>query len=61
MARQPDGDDNSVEAWQTATAAEATRAVAVMLVSDAAAMPAATQSVADGRPAGDDESAAIAI
>ncbi len=37
----------------TVTAAEATMAAGVMLVSDAAAMPAATQSVADGRPDGD--------
>ena len=33
----------------------------VTLVSDAAATPASTQSVADGRTVGDDESAAIAM
>ena len=37
MVCQPDGDNNSVEAWQTATMAEAMTAVAVTLVSDAAA------------------------
>jgi hypothetical protein len=51
MVRRPDGDDDSAEAWQTATAAEATTAAAV-LVSDAAAMSMATQSAADGRPDG---------
>ena len=60
MARRPDGDDNSAEAWM-ATAAEATTMAAVTLVSDAAATPAATQSVADDRPVGDNESVAIAM
>ena len=44
-----------------ATVAEATMMAAVTLVSNAAATPAATQSAADGRPVGDDESAAIAM
>jgi hypothetical protein len=48
-------------AARTATGAEATLAAAVTLVSDAAAMPAATQSAADGGPVGGDESAAIAM
>ena len=48
MVSRPDGDDNSVEAWQTATAAETTTAAAVTLVSDAATTPAATKSAADG-------------
>jgi hypothetical protein len=43
------------------TAAEATTAAVVMLVSDAAATPTATQSTADSGPVGDDESAAIAM
>ena len=60
MVRRPDGDDDSAEAWQTATAAEATEAAAV-LVSDVAAMLAATQSVANCRPDGDNNSAAIAM
>jgi len=38
----------------TVTAAEATTAAAVTLVSDAAAMPTATQSAANGGPDGDD-------
>jgi hypothetical protein len=38
----------------TVTAAEATTAAGVTLISDAAAMPAATQSAADGGPDGDD-------
>ena len=61
MVRRPDGDNDSAEAWQTATAAEAMTTGAVMLVSNAAAMPTATQSVADGGPVGDDDSAAIAM
>ena len=61
MARRSDGDDDSAEAWQTATATEATTAAAVTLVSDAAATPAATQSAADGMPVGCDESAAITM
>ncbi len=61
MVRRSDGDDDSAEAWQTATAAKATTAAAVTLVSNPAAMPTATQSVADSRPVGDDESAAIAM
>jgi hypothetical protein len=44
-----------------ATVVEATMAVAVTLVSDAAAMLTATQSAADGGPDGDDGSAAIAM
>ncbi len=60
MVYRPDGDNHSAEAWQTATAAEATT-VAAVLVSDAAAMPAATQSMADGRPDDNDNSAAIAM
>ncbi len=61
MVCRPDGNNDSAEAWQTATAAEATMAVAVTLVSDAAAMPTATQSAADGRPVGDNDSAAITM
>ena len=61
MVRRPDGDGDSEEAWQTATMAEATAAAAMMLVSNAAATPAATQSVADGGPVGEDESTAIAM
>ena len=61
MARQLDGDNNSVEAWRTATAAKAMTAAAVMLVSDTAATLGATQSAADGRPVSNDESAAIAM
>ena len=60
MVCRPDGDNDSAEAWQTATAAEASLAAAV-LVSNAAAMPAATKSAANGRPDGDDDSAAIAM
>ena len=60
MVRRPDGDDDSVEAWQTATAAEATMVV-VVLVSDAAGTPTATQSAANGRPDGNNNSAAIAM
>ncbi len=45
----------------TAMAAEATMAEAVMLVSNAAAMLTAAQSVADGGPDGNDGSAAIAM
>ena len=61
MIRWPDGDNNSAEAWQTATAAEATTAAAVTLISDAAAIPMGTQSAADGGPVGDDDSATIAM
>ena len=61
MVRRPDGDDSSAEAWQTATVAEATTAAAVTLVSDTAATKTATQSVADGGPVGNDNSAAIAM
>ncbi len=48
-------------ATATATAAEATTAEVVTLVSNAAAMLMATQSAANGRPDGDDGSAAIAM
>ena len=41
-------------------ATEATAAARVTLVSDAAATPKATQSAADDRPVGDNESATIA-
>ena len=41
--------------------AEATAAAAMMLVSNAAVTLAATQSAADGRPVGEDESTAIAM
>ena len=58
---RPDGDDDSAEAWQMATVAEATAAAAVTLVSDSAAKPAATQSAADGRPISEDQSAAITM
>jgi hypothetical protein len=61
MVRRPDGDDDSAEAWQTATAAEAMTAAAVLLVPNAAAMPTATQSAADGRRVGDNNSAVIAM
>jgi hypothetical protein len=44
-----------------AMAAEATTAEAVTLVSDAAALPTAARSAADGGPDGDDSSAAIAM
>ena len=61
MVCRPDGDDDSAKSWQTAAAVEATTVAAVMLVSNATAMPAATQSAADGGPIGDNESAAIAM
>ena len=61
MVRRPDGDNDSAEAWQTVKTAEATTAVAVMLVSDIAAMQAATQSAANGGPVGNGNSAAIAM
>jgi hypothetical protein len=48
-------------ATATATAAEATTAEAVTLVSYAAATLTAAQSAADGGPDGDDGSAAIAM
>jgi hypothetical protein len=44
-----------------ATAVEARTVAVVTLVSDAAAMPAAIQSVANGGPVGDNNSAAIAM
>ena len=61
MVRQPDGENDSAEAWQTATRAEATTAAAVTLIFNAPATPTATQSAADGRLVGDDNSAAIAM
>ena len=61
MVHRPDGDNDSAEAWQRAAAAEATMAVAVTLVSDAAATPTATQPAVDGGPVGDNESVAIAM
>jgi hypothetical protein len=61
MVRRPDGDKNSVEAWQMATAAEATMAAVVTPISNTAATLTATQSVANGGPVGDDGSAAIAM
>ena len=61
MAPQPDRDDDSAEAWQTATAAEAMTAAMVTLVSDAAETPATTQSAAGDRLVGGDEFAAIAM
>ena len=61
MVRRPDGDNDSAEAWQTATAADATTAAAVTLVSDAAAMSTATQSAANGGPVGDNNSGTIAM
>jgi hypothetical protein len=44
-----------------ATAAEATTAASVTLVSDAAVTPTATQSAANGGPVGDNDSAAITM
>ena len=61
MARWPDGDNNSAEALQTATVAEATMAAAVTLVFDAAATTAAIQSAANSGLVGNDDSAAIAM
>ena len=61
MVRWPDGDDDSAEAWQTAMAAEATAAAAVTIISNAAVTPTATQSAADGRPVGNNDSGAIAM
>jgi hypothetical protein len=60
MDRRPDRDVNSVEAWQTATVAEATTAAAV-IVSDVAVTPTATQSAANGKPDDNNDSAAIAM
>ena len=61
MVRQPDGDDDSVKAWPTATVAEAMTVVAVLPDSNSAAMPTATQSAANGGPAGNKDSAVIAM
>ena len=62
MVCWPDGDDNSAEAWQTATAAEATTAVMVTFVSDAAVtLSCSQQSASDGGPVGNGNSVAIAM
>ena len=62
MVRRPDGEDGSAEAWQTATAVEATTAAAVMLFSNAAVtLTHGQQSAANGGPVGDNNSVAIAM
>ena len=55
MVCQPDGDNDSAEAWQTVAEAEATMPAAMTLVSNAAAMlTPGQQSAANDGPVGRD-------